>query len=47
MLQNTYLCSRLVLDNMDPHVDVGEEALKHILCEQMKEPKLFDSEVSH
>ena len=36
-----------VLDNMDPNVDIGEEALKHILYEQMKESNIFDSEVKH
>ena len=33
------------LDNMDPYVDIGDEALKHILYEQMKHSVAVDSEV--
>jgi hypothetical protein len=36
-----------ILDNMDPNVDIGDEALKNILYDQMKQPKAFDSEVKH
>ena len=36
-----------VLDNMDPNVDIGDEALKHILYEQMKHSVDVDSEVKH
>ena len=36
-----------VLDNMDPNVEIGDEALKNILYEQMKQSKVFDSEVKH
>ena len=32
---------------MDPNVDVGDEALKNILDQPMKLPKVFDSEVKH
>ena len=32
---------------MDPNVDIGDEALKHILYEQMKHSVAFDSEVKH
>ena len=32
---------------MDPNVEIGDEALKNILYEQMKQSKVFDSEVKH
>ena len=35
------------LDNMDPNIDSGDEALKNILCEQMRNSKVSDSEVRH
>ena len=33
-----------VLENMDPNVDIGNEALRHVLYEQMTQSKTFDSE---
>ena len=36
-----------VLDNIDPNVDFEDEALKHILYDQMNESKAVDSEVKH
>ena len=35
-----------VLDNMDPAVDVGDEALNHILYKHMQHWKAFDSEAT-
>ena len=36
-----------ILDNMDPNIDIGDEALKNILYEQIKQSKALDSEVKH
>ena len=32
---------------MDPNIEIGDEALKTILYDQMKQSKAFDSEVKH
>ena len=34
-----------ILDNMDPNIDIRDDALKNILYDQMKESQAFDSEV--
>ena len=36
-----------VLDNMDPHVVIGDEALKYILHERGTQSEAFGSEVKH
>ena len=36
-----------VVDNMDPNVGIGDEALKCILYERMKDSLVFDADVTH
>ena len=35
------------MDSIGPHVEVWDEALRHILYEQMEKSQAFDSEVRH
>ena len=36
-----------ILDNMDPDIEIRDEALKYILYEQLRHSPAFDSEVKH